>query len=108
MNREATKQAVVQSTQLWKQGGRDPKQKAPQAGCIGVTGQSREILKDAVLAQELGGFNSVEPQQNGIEQRQQHLADAVAVVALNESEVRGQRVLEADSCQEAVQDIDAP
>jgi len=97
----------VQSTQLWKDGRCDPEQKAPQAACVGISWQSSQVLEDTVLAEPLGCFNSVETQQHGIEQRQQHLADAVAVVALSEPDIGGQRILEPDSRQEAVPYVDA-
>jgi len=107
MDREAVKKTVVQSAQPREDGRGDAQQEAPQGGCIGIAWQSSEILKDAILAEQLGCLDAVEPEENGIEQRQKHLADAVAVVALMESNIGGQRVLEPDPRQEAVQHIDA-
>ena len=62
-------------------------QEATQSGGVGIRRQSREKLEDAVGAQQVGRLYSSQPQENRIEQGQQHLGDAVSIVALREVHV---------------------
>jgi len=101
------KEAVMQSAQLRQRSGGNPEQEAPQRRCVGITWQASEVLKDAVLSEQLSRFDSLQPEDHRVEQGQNHLADTVAIVSLSESNIRGERVLEPDPRQEAMQHIDA-
>jgi len=102
------KEAVMQRAELGQRRRGNPEQEAPQRRSVGITWQASEVLKDAVLSEQLGRFDSLQPEDHRIEQCQNHLADSVAIVSLSESNIRGERVLEPDPCQEAMQHIDAP
>jgi hypothetical protein len=72
---------------------------------VGITRQSSEILKDAVLAKQLGRLDAVQPEQHKIEQRQKHLPDTVAIVALRQPDVSCNRILESNSGEESMQQV---
>jgi hypothetical protein len=90
------KEAVMQSAELRQRSWGNPEQEAPQRRRVGIPWQASEVLKDAVLSEQLSRFDSLQSQDHRIEQGQNHLADAVAIVSLSESNIRGERVLEPD------------
>jgi hypothetical protein len=98
----------MQSAELGQRSRGNPEKEAPQRRRVGITWQASEVLKDAVLSEQLSRFDSLQPKDHRIEQCQNHLPDAVAIVSLSESNIRGERVLEPDPRQEAMQHIDAP
>ncbi len=101
------KEAVMQSAELRKRRRGNTQQEPQQRRSVGITWQSSEVLKDSVLAEQLGCLDAVEPEEHGIEQRQKYLTNTIAMVALSESNIRGERVLVPALCQEAMQHIDA-
>ncbi|HRC42758.1 MAG TPA: hypothetical protein PLT27_01795 [Nitrospira sp.] len=90
----------MQRSQLGQCCWRDAQQKSPQRRRIRVRVQPREVLEHPVLSQQLGCLNAFQAEDHRIEQSQQHLSDAVAMVPLSHSELSGNRVLEANSRQE--------
>jgi hypothetical protein len=90
-------EAVMQSAQLRKRNRGNTQQEAPQRRSVGITWQSSEVLKDAVLAEQLGRVDTVEPEQHGIEQRQKHLPNTVAIVALRQPDLSRNGILESNS-----------
>jgi hypothetical protein len=98
----------VQGPKL-RQGRRGSPQEEPaERRGIGIARQAGEVLKDSVLAEQLRRLEAFQPEDHRVEQRQQHLADAVAMVSLDERHVPGDGVLESDAGQEPMQEIDAP
>ena len=96
------------SARSFGEGGRShAQQEPPERRGLGITRQPGEVLKDAVLSQQLRGLDPFEPEDHRVEQRQQHLADAVAVVALDQACLIGQALLEAQTTEETVQQIDS-
>lgn len=68
--------------------------------------QPREILERAVLPQQLSRLDPFESQDHGVQQGEQHLAPAVAVVPLDQADIRGHRVLEPDPREKPMQKVD--
>jgi hypothetical protein len=99
--------AIVQGTQFGEGRRRHPQQEAPERRGLGVTRQTGKVLKDAVLSQQLRGLDPFEPQDHRIQQRQEHLADSVAVIPLRDAHLCRDRLLEPDSRQEPVKKVDA-
>ena len=104
-DRHALKKLVVQRSQPWECDGGNAQQKTSQCRCIGITRQPGEVLKDAILAQQLRGFDPFQSENHRIEQGQQHFADAVAVVALNKAHLLSEQFLEPQTTEEAVKQI---
>ena len=75
-------------------------EEAPQGARVGVTRQTGQIVKHAVVAQGLGGLDPAQAQDQRIKQRLQRFADAVAVVALSESDMPLQCALQMDALEE--------
>ena len=88
-------------------GGGDAQQKAPECGRVGITRQAGKVLKHTILAQQLCCLDPFQPEDHRIEQREQHFADAVAVVALGQAQLAGHGIFEPDLGQEAVEKIRA-
>src|SRR5229473_2740285 len=98
-------EAVMQSAQLRKRNRGNTQQEAPQRRSVGITWQSSEVLKDAVLAEQLGRVDTVEPEQHGIEQRQKHLPNTVAIVTLRQPDLSRNGILESNSGKESMQQV---
>jgi len=105
LNGHPVKTAVVQDAQLRQGGGRHAKQEPPERGRIGIARQAGEVLKHAILPQQVGRFDPFESEDHRVEQGQQHLADAVAVVPLDQAHLAGHRILEPNSRQEPMEQI---
>jgi hypothetical protein len=97
----------VQRPQLGERRWRHAQQEAPQRGRIRIGVQPREIREHSVLSQQPGRLDPFEFQDHRIEQSQQHLANAVPVVPLHQSDIHGHRILEPDPREEPMQKIDA-
>jgi hypothetical protein len=97
--------AIVQSPQLREGGRRHPQQEPSERGGLGITRQAGQVLEDAILAEQLRGLDSFEAEDHRVEQSQEHLPDAVAVVALNEPRRLGQQLLEPQPTEEAMHQI---
>ncbi|MBI4587338.1 MAG: hypothetical protein HY725_00750 [Candidatus Rokubacteria bacterium] len=95
----------MEPVQLRQRFGRHAQQELPQRAGIGVRGQATEVAKDPVGLQERGRLDALEAQDHGVEDREQQLAHGVAVVSLSEGDLFGDRCLEADSGEEAMQQV---
>ena len=98
---------IVETAQLWQGLGCHAEQEPPEGSGIGVSRQPAEIPKDAVGLQEIGGLDSFQAKDHRIKDREHQLANAVAVVALIQTDICGDRVLEANSSQKTMKQIDA-
>ncbi len=103
--RHARQEAIVQGAQLRQCRRGHAQQESPQRGRVRIGVQSREVLEHAVLPQQLGRLDALQPEDHRIEQCQQHLADAVAIVPLRHAKLASDLVLEADARQEPMQQI---
>ncbi len=88
-NTHPVEKPVVQRPQLWQGGGSHAQQKPPECRRIGITRQTGEVLKHAILAQQLGCLDPFQPEDHRVEQREQHLAHAVAIVPLGQAKLAG-------------------
>ena len=104
--RHPRKKAVVHGAPLGQRRRRPPQQESPQGRRSRIGVEPREVLEHAVLSQPLRRLDPFQPQDHRIEQRQQPLADAVAVVALHHADIHGHRVLEPDPREEPMEQID--
>src|ERR1035438_8522554 len=77
--------------QLGAKLGRSLEKKAPQALLVGIAGQSRQVLEGAVGAQEGRRFQTIQPQNDGIDQSQEHLRQLVALVAARIQQMPGEK-----------------
>lgn len=99
------KEAVMQSAELGKRNRGNTQQETPQRRSVGITWQSSEVLKDAVPADQLGRVDTVEPEQDGIKQRQKHLPNTVTIVALRQPDLSRNGILESNSGKESMQQV---
>ena len=99
-------EAIVQPAQLGQRRWRHAQQESPQRGRIWIGVQPREVLEHAVLPQQLSRLDPFESQDHRVQQGEQHLAPAVAVVPLDQADIRGHRVLEPDPREKPMQKID--
>ena len=104
----ALQEAILPSSEFRERRRGRPQQEAAERGRLGITRQARQVLKDAILAEQLRGFEAFQAEDHRVEQRQQHLADAVAVVPLGQRHMPGDGGLKSNARQEAMQEIDAP
>jgi hypothetical protein len=98
-------QSIVERTELGQRCRGDAEQEASQGRRVGVTRQPREVLEHAVLPQELRRLDSFEPEDHRVEQRQEHLPHAVAVVALADVYLSGQASPQVQAAEEAMQQV---
>src|SRR3989449_2159846 len=91
---------VVQPQQGLASRTSEPFEEAPQAGGFGIPRQAGQVVKHAVGAQRLGGFDSPQTQNQRVEQSLQRFADTVAVVSLSESDMPPERALQLDAVEE--------
>src|SRR5206468_2540737 len=82
----------------------EPPEKTTQAGRVGIGRQAGERLKHAIVLQQLRCLDPLEPQDDRIQQRQQHLGAAVGVVALWEPDLVGQSLPQPQSLEEEVKE----
>jgi hypothetical protein len=94
--------------QFRERGRSRSQEEPPQRRRIGITRQAGEVLEDTILAEQLRRLDTLQPEEHRTAQREEHLADTVAVIALNESDLSGDSILESDPGQETVQEINAP
>jgi len=104
---QALKEIVVQCAQARHHARRGAQQKSSQGARVGIVGQASQILEDTVLPQQLRGLDPLEPKHHRVQQRQEHLPNAVAVVALLEAQILRDRMLEPDPGQEPMQQVNA-
>jgi hypothetical protein len=76
---------------------REPIGKTSQGSCGGVTRQTGQVMKHAVLAHRLDRFDPSQTQHQRIEESLQGVADAVAVVALGKSNVPRQGMTQSNT-----------
>jgi microcompartment protein CcmL/EutN len=96
-------QAVVQNSQPREAAGGHTQQEATERGGLGIARQTGEVLKHAVLPQELCSLDPFEPKDHRVEESEQHLPHAVAVVALEKARLLGQQLPQPQATEEAMQ-----
>jgi hypothetical protein len=78
---ELPQQSVIEPVELLPELGWCLQQKPAQALRIGIVSQAGEVLKGAIAAQERGRLQAVQPQDDGVDQPQQHLRQTIVLVA---------------------------
>lgn len=107
LTQHAAEQAIVQGPQPLQAARGNPQQEATERGRLGIAGQPSQVLKDAVLPQQLGGLDAFESEDHGIEHGQKQLANAVTIVALHKTDVLRKGMFEADAGEKPMEKIDA-
>jgi hypothetical protein len=97
----------VQGAHLRKGRRSHAQQEATERGRLGIAWQTGEVLEHPILPQQLRGVDPFEPEDHWVQQGQQHLANAVAIVPLDHSDMPGDRLLEPNPRQEAMQQVRA-
>lgn len=100
-------ESVVQCSEFEKCAGSQAQKETPEGRRVWIGRETCQILKDAVVVQQLCGFETFDPQHHGIQDGKQHLTDAVVVVPLFPGDIFGNGGLETDAAQETVQQVDA-
>ena len=80
-----------------------------RGGCgrVGIAAQPRQILKDTVLPEQARACDPLEAKYDRVPQREQHLADAVAIGALDQTRLVGEQLLEVQATKETMQQVDS-
>ena len=99
-HRHAGEESIVQAPQLRERGGGDPHQESTECCRVGIAAQPGQILKDTVLPEQACAFDPLEAKDDWVKQREQHLADAVTVVALDQTSLVGKELLEVQTTKE--------
>lgn len=99
---------IVQGPKFRESGRRDAEQEATDRRGLGVAREPGEVLEHAVLPEQLRRFDPFESKDDRVQQGEQHLAHAVAVVALHDPEVGRHCALEPNTRQLAMQQVHAP
>ncbi len=99
--------AVVELAQPGQNLGCHTQQETSEGAGIGISRQSAQVPKDPILLQELCGLDSFETKNDRIEDRQQQLANGVAIVALNKAKICCNRILDANASQKTMKQIDS-
>jgi len=105
--RHPAQKTVVQGAHLGQGRRGHAQQEATQGAGIRVARQPGQVLEHAVLPQQLRGLDPFEPEDHRVEQREEHLPDAVAMIALDHPHLQGHRMLEADSRQKSMEEVDS-
>jgi len=99
---ERLPELVVQADELPDVPGAQPAEEPPQGGLIGEAGQPRNLLEGAIVLQDLGRVDAVEPDDDGVDERQQQLGRLVVAGARGRAETALQQPLEAELLAERV------
>jgi AcrB/AcrD/AcrF family len=99
---------VVQLEQGLPSGASEPFEEAPQARGCRISRQTRQVMKHSVVAQRFGGLDPSQAEHQGVEQRFQRFADAVAVVPLDKANVSRQGPLQTEALKELLDKSYAP
>lgn len=75
-------QAIVEAAEFGQATEGETPEEPAQRGGIGIRGQSSQRLEDPIVAQQIGRFHAPQSQDDRVHQSEQHLRDAVSVVAL--------------------------
>jgi len=67
---ERLPELVVQADQLPDVAGPQPAEEPPQRSRVGELGQPHDLLEGPVVLQDLGRIDAVEPDDDGVEQRE--------------------------------------
>ena len=84
-----------------------PEQEAPQRRGLRRRAQAGELLDDALVGQEVRGLQALQAEDHRVEERQDHLAYAVAIVALDQAHLGREHLLESEAGEEPMQQVDA-
>jgi len=98
-------ESIVEPAQSRQGLGCQAQQESSEGAGIGVSGQSAQVSKDTIGLQQIGGLDSFEAKNYGIKDREQQLADGVAVVLLDQSNVHRNGILETNLSQETMKQI---
>jgi hypothetical protein len=99
------KKLIVQRAQTRQHLRRCAQQKSPQTRCVWIARKPGQVLEHAILSQKLRGLQPLESKYHRVQKRQQHLANAVSVVALFDTNMLRERIFESNSGQKAMQQI---
>src|SRR5918994_324064 len=102
-----SQEAVVELAQSYQSLGCHAQQETPESAGIGVSRQSAQVPKHSIVLQELCGLDSFETKNDRVENCKQQFADAVAIVALDKPYVCCNRILEYNSGQETMKQVDS-
>jgi hypothetical protein len=97
----------MEHTQVRQRRRGHAQQEAAERGRVGIAWQPGQILKYAVLPQQLRRFDPFQTEDHWVQQGQQHLADAVVIVPLRHKNMASNGVLKPKPRQEPMQKIDA-
>jgi len=89
---EALQQSAIKPVKLFPEVGRRLQEKTPQTLRVRIAGQSGQILERAIVAQERGRLQAIQAQENGIDQRQEHLREAVVITGPGISKMSGKKI----------------
>ena len=96
-------QAVVQAPEPGQSANGEALEKTPQRRGIGICRQPCERLEDAVALQQLGGLDPSQPQDDWVEQREQHLGNRISVVALGKANLLVETLAQMQALEKAVE-----
>lgn len=82
-------------------------QESSEGAGVGIGRQSAQVSKDPVGLQQLRGLDAFEAEDHGIEQGKHYLANAVTIVALDETSLFGQVFSESDAAEEPMEQVGA-
>ena len=85
-------QPIVEPTEFREPGLAESQEKAPQRRGVRIGGQTRQGPKDAIARQQVGRLQTFQSEEHRVQQRQQHLPNAVPRVALREPHVFRERL----------------
>lgn|SRR5574342_672768 len=102
-----SQETVVELAQSCQSLGCHAKQETSESGGAGVSRQSAQVPKHSIVLQELCSLDSFETQNDRVQDCKQQFADAVAIVALDKPYVCCNRILEPNSGQETMKQIDS-
>jgi len=96
-------QPIVEATELEQSSGGEALEEPAQRRGIGISGQTGERLEDPISAQQLGRIETPEPQDDRIQQRQQHLRNAVGIVALGKAHAVAEVLTQSKASEEVME-----
>ena len=105
--RQAEEETIVKAPQFGERGGGNPQQESTQCGRVGIAAQPGQILKDTVLPEQARAFDPLEAKDDRVQEREQHLANTVAIVALDQTRLVGEQLLEVQATKETMQQVDS-
>ncbi len=102
---QSIQEPVVQAAELREHARGHAQEEAAQCSGLRVPREPREVLEDPVLPEQLSRLDSLEPEDDRVQQSEEHLAHTVSVVPLSHPHMARNSIFETQGREETVEKV---